>query len=124
MKLVLSIILAVSCAFAIDNSDEFINAINNKQNFWKAGRNFPIDTPLSRLRGLLGAQILPENERKNYPIKTYEINDTTKIPTSFDSRTQWSKCKTIREIADQSACGSCWVSKKLGKDIFEVIILW
>jgi len=30
------------------------------------------------------------------------------LPTAFDSRTYWSNCSTIRQIRDQSACGSCW----------------
>jgi len=29
-------------------------------------------------------------------------------PTAFDARTYWSNCTTIRQIRDQSACGSCW----------------
>lgn len=110
MNLFIGLILAFSCAYAFDNSDEFINEINSKQNLWKAGRNFPVDTPHSRLHALLGAKFLPENELKNIPVKETEINDSVDIPKSFDSRTQWPKCKSIKEIADQSACGSCWVS--------------
>lgn len=31
------------------------------------------------------------------------------IPKSFDARTQWKECKTIRNIPNQGDCGSCWV---------------
>jgi len=30
------------------------------------------------------------------------------LPTNFDSREQWPKCDSIREVRDQSNCGSCW----------------
>ena len=30
------------------------------------------------------------------------------LPKSFDSRTNWPDCASIRQIRDQSSCGSCW----------------
>jgi cathepsin B len=30
------------------------------------------------------------------------------IPASFDSRTAWPKCDSIKEVRDQANCGSCW----------------
>lgn len=30
------------------------------------------------------------------------------IPENFDSRTNWNDCQSIKEIRDQSGCGSCW----------------
>jgi len=30
------------------------------------------------------------------------------VPETFDARTAWPECSTIRQIRDQSACGSCW----------------
>ena len=36
--------------------------------------------------------------------------ESVKIPTEFDSRQQWSECKSLNEIRDQGSCGSCWVS--------------
>ncbi|EYB96019.1 hypothetical protein Y032_0154g2994 [Ancylostoma ceylanicum] len=30
------------------------------------------------------------------------------ISRSFDARTYWPECKSIRMIRDQSECGSCW----------------
>jgi cathepsin B len=30
------------------------------------------------------------------------------IPESFDLRTQWPQCESLREVRDQSSCGSCW----------------
>ena len=33
---------------------------------------------------------------------------SVKAPASFDSRTQWPNCSSIKEIRDQANCGSCW----------------
>lgn len=30
------------------------------------------------------------------------------MPENFDSREKWSKCESIKEVRDQSSCGSCW----------------
>lgn len=40
-------------------------------------------------------------EKKMEPLKD--------LPTTFDSRTQWPNCPTLKEVRDQGACGSCWV---------------
>lgn len=36
------------------------------------------------------------------------LNDNVVIPDSFDSREAWPGCDSIKEIRDQSTCGSCW----------------
>lgn len=90
-------------------SDEFINEINSKQNLWRAGRNFPENIAVSEIRGLLGVKTLPQEIFENIPIKYNEVYDGD-LPESFDARETWSQCKTIKQVADQSACGSCWVS--------------
>ena len=30
------------------------------------------------------------------------------LPATFDAREQWPNCSSIKEVRDQSACGSCW----------------
>lgn len=37
----------------------------------------------------------------------YSINEED-LPTTFDAREQWPGCDSIKEIRDQSSCGSCW----------------
>ncbi len=37
-----------------------------------------------------------------------ELGVINALPTAFDAREQWPKCKSIFEIRDQSTCGSCW----------------
>ena len=33
---------------------------------------------------------------------------TGDLPDNFDSRKNWPDCSSIKEVRDQSACGSCW----------------
>lgn len=30
------------------------------------------------------------------------------LPDNFDARDAWPKCDSIKEVRDQSNCGSCW----------------
>ncbi|CAL2044750.1 hypothetical protein CAEBREN_08101 [Caenorhabditis brenneri] len=42
-------------------------------------------------------------------IRATEVNiELDTIPASFDSRTHWSECKSIKLIRNQATCGSCW----------------
>lgn len=44
-------------------------------------------------------------------LKEKEFNSNLKLeepPKNFDSREKWPKCESIKEIRDQSKCGSCW----------------
>jgi len=36
------------------------------------------------------------------------VGDPRDIPASFDPRTKWPECPSLREIRDQACCGSCW----------------
>lgn len=98
---------ASNCVYAF--SDDFINEINSKQNLWRAGRNFPDNTTILEIRRLLGSKALPREIFENIILKNHEMNDGD-LPETFDARETWSQCKTIKQVADQSACASCWVS--------------
>nr|XP_046918597.1 cathepsin B-like [Dermatophagoides farinae] len=90
-------------------TDEYIDYLNNiKSSTWKAGRNFNKHINTDYVRGLLGSldQTLPLET--SLPTKYVSNIDTKSIPENFDSRTQWPKCKTIKQIRDQGTCGSCW----------------
>lgn len=74
----------------------------------KAGRNFDRKTSPEFLRSLMGVH--PESYKYKLPVLYHAIEADEELPTNFDSRTNWPKCPTIREIRDQGSCGSCWVS--------------
>ena len=40
------------------------------------------------------------------PLETVAVpND---VPATFDARTKWPDCPSIKEVRDQGSCGSCW----------------
>ena len=47
---------------------------------------------------------LPDNRLP----ETEVLGDLQDIPASFDARTQWPDCPSLKEIRDQGHCGSCW----------------
>lgn len=111
IKLLATVILAFTLVFAYENSDDFINEINSKQNLWKAGRNFPANTPISAIRRILGSKRVPKEIIEKIPVVSHEISKYEEIPESFDSRENWSQCTNLKYVPDQSNCASCWVSE-------------
>jgi cathepsin B len=97
------------------NNDEFISEINKKATTWKAAANERFhEVDHDQFVVLLGTD--PIN-RKKIPSETTENSDNSlmfldselpKLPETFDARIQWPECETLREVRDQSACGSCW----------------
>lgn len=63
--------------------------------------------PISYIKGLMGVH----EENHLYRLEEKEVDDNMKaedLPENFDSRDNWPKCPTIKEIRDQGSCGSCW----------------
>ena len=36
------------------------------------------------------------------------LTEDSDLPENFDPRDKWNNCESLREVRDQSACGSCW----------------
>jgi len=88
------------------HNEESYEYINSQQDLWTAGRNELFDgKSLEEAKKLLGA-ILQAPANRRAAIKEIEVTDV--LPESFDSRTAWPKCDSLREVRDQSNCGSCW----------------
>jgi len=84
--------------------DELNQKIPNKQ--WVAGKNFE---SVDEVMPLLGAwPDLRTEDEKTYREGSIEAQESYQAPESFDSREQWSDCKSISTVWDQANCGSCW----------------
>jgi cathepsin B len=84
------------------------SVINSKRNgTWKANEDLPasfLSQVLKRSFSLqVEAQIPAQFDQT--PIYETQISDQ---PDSLDLREKFPQCESIKEIRDQSACGSCW----------------
>jgi hypothetical protein len=78
------------------------------KNLYDAGQQF-YQHPQAYLKAL-GVKVLNTHDVKMMPqqyIPPALLNMT--IPTDFDARIKWPKCKTIQQIRMQGGCGACWV---------------
>jgi cathepsin B len=60
---------------------------------------------MDEIKTMMGS--LPEPDEIKLPPMVHS-NIMSDLPTAFDSRTAWPNCESIKEIRDQSNCGSCW----------------
>jgi cathepsin B len=82
-----------------------IDHVNDNQKSWKAGHNNYFDgMDLEQVKHLMGTLETPEHLK--LPLKNIEpLQD---IPEEFFSAQAWPNCESIKEVRDQSTCGSCW----------------
>jgi len=83
-----------------------VDYINSKQTTWQASVDQGRISKMTRdeIKVLLGTK---RHGGPKLPMITYE-GKGIKVPDTFDSRTNWPECATMKMIRDQSACGSCW----------------
>jgi len=109
MKFIVAVALiaAVALAEEIAVSSKVIREVNQKQSLWKAAHNHITRMPKSEARALLGVDLkgLHAYEWRNQEYSAAEIRAA---PATFDARTQWPNCPTMKEIRNQKHCGSCW----------------
>ena len=87
------------------NHEEMINSINELNSTWTAGHNQRFEKMvISDAITLLGALETPEDKK----LKEKDVEIIEALPTEFDLRKQWPQCESLREVRDQSNCGSCW----------------
>ena len=70
--------------------------------------SFHPETSHNYLRAISGG-VHPDAGLPNNRLPEIEVpGDPEDIPVSFDPRTVWPDCPSLREIRDQGCCKSCW----------------
>ncbi len=98
--LILSLISLNLCAMDLEKYKKIAYQVNKLRTTWKA-KEVPTD-----LEGLLGTFL--EGAPKTLPRKTKFRINVKDLPDSFDLREAYPNCEALRDIRDQSKCGSCW----------------
>ena len=97
-----STVLAEDLFLEQDPIIEHVNSLGAK---WTAGHNHYFDgRTLDEIKSLMGTLETPEHLK--LPLK--DITPRSDIPDQFSSAENWPKCESIKEVRDQSTCGSCW----------------
>ncbi len=106
--ILLSLVAIASCHLELTrivNDESMIMTINNMATTWEAGANERFaDMSLKSVQRLLGALKTPA-EHKLSPKQVIVRKD---LPDNFDLREKWPQCESLKEVRDQSTCGSCW----------------
>lgn len=89
------------------NHPDIIEEINSHATTWEAGVNERFENmTLAEVKHLLGALETPEDRK--LPIKNILAFPIENLPEHYDLREAFPECQSLREIRDQSNCGSCW----------------
>ena len=96
--LILLLFYLVSSLFDVERHEKIVNIVNNKKTTWKAE---VYHRDIIRLLG-----VLKETPETKLPEKTTFKTADSELPESFDLREAYPQCETIREIRDDSGCGS------------------
>jgi len=90
-------------------NEEFIEKVNSVNGAtWQAGRNVRFEGATLRDAKILMGTLQNTDTSSYLPYKAPE--KMVELPSEFDWRTdaRASKCPSLKEIRDQSNCGSCW----------------
>ena len=96
---ILGLALALT-AVDVERHQTMVNFINKLRTTWTA-KVYDRD-----IAGLVGSW--KESEEIQLPEKTLFQTANDDVPESFDLREAYPNCESLREIRDQSTCGSCW----------------
>ncbi|XGW24109.1 hypothetical protein V3C99_005936 [Haemonchus contortus] len=84
------------------SGEELTEYLQKNQKFFEVEDTPAGDDFESRLMDL---SFIDQNRK---PVVQEAISTSGDIPESFDARTQWPQCSSLRHIRDQANCGSCW----------------
>ena len=91
--------------------------------FFQAGRNFQPEFAKT-VKNLMGVDYEASLKYAQETLPVKESFGLTALPDSFDPRTKWTNCPTLKEVRDQGNCGSCWVRWLPRLPLFVAMDLW
>lgn len=87
---------------------ELIDYVNEKQDLWTARLQPRFKhMPKKSAWGLMGVNHVRLSVKAKQHLSSTKDLDI-EIPEAFDSRDNWPDCESIKNVRDQSSCGSCW----------------
>lgn len=89
--------------------DALVHYVNTLNTTWRAAHSPRfIHVSHKTIHQMMGVNLLSHEQSLQYAGVAKSRHIRAHIPESFDSREEWPMCNSIREVRDQSACGSCW----------------
>ena len=111
VSIILSTFVLAAVSAGISNEDSFresfVRKINSLSTTWKATTTSRVSQlSTDEFKVLINPSGFVRDPR--IPTKTFTAAELAAAPASFDSRENWTHCASMRQIRDQSQCGSCW----------------
>lgn len=87
-------------------TEKMVSFINSKaDNTWRAENNKFNNRSRDAIKSLMG--VLSMNQTHSIEVLTHpRIVRRSLIPDTFDARTEWPDCPSIKEIRDEGNCGN------------------
>ena len=112
-SLILSIFVLASVSIASEANDDalfkeaFVQKLNSLSTTWKASTKSRVaQLSTEDFKALINPTGFAHDPR--IPTKAFTAAELAAAPAAFDSRENWTHCASMRQIRDQSQCGSCW----------------
>ena len=94
-------IFSIICEVDILKQQKIVNEVNKLKTTWTAELN-------QKEIEVIPLDYLEQPKNLDIPLKTKFSKELSDLPESFDLRDKFPNCETLKEIRDQSKCGSCW----------------
>merc|ERR550532_66310 len=91
-----------------DRLSAIVKKVNSSNTTWTAGHNSRFQSKTEIKEHLIPLSIFKNGMGPKLEKKIIEKSALLGSPEEFDSATQWPECESLKEVRDQSACGSCW----------------
>lgn len=91
------------------SGQDLVDYVNSRQDLWTATSNNKFSTYTEEeKRALMGVNHVSNSIQARRTLSNTR-HENVELPESFDAREEWGDfCPSVRQVRDQSSCGSCW----------------